>query len=69
MFGFKDKSLREKILFILGIFFSLFYLALGLLFVFYSNMPFDMLSWQKYGFEVILIVYAIYRLVRLLRNT
>lgn len=68
MTRFRDKTTREKILLSVGIFFFLLYFLLGLLFVFYQHMPFDMQPWQKIGFGVVLIAYAVFRLVRLIRN-
>lgn len=54
---------------VLGIAFFVVYLGLGLAFVFVKNMPFDMSPTLRVGFGVVLIVYAGFRLYRLVKQS
>jgi len=62
---YRRKSPGRKALFIMGVLFFLLYFGLGLIFVFVKNLPFNMMPAVKMGFGVVLMVYALFRAVRL----
>ena len=69
--SFKQKSLGQKILFFLGLFFSLLYFTLGSMFVYlyWMEIPlFDILPVLQLAFGILLIVYAIFRLFRIIKQ-
>jgi hypothetical protein len=61
---YKKKSLKERFLLFIGILFFLIYLTLGVLFLFWESSPFNLQPKYRIAFGVILIVYAITRLLR-----
>jgi len=63
-----QKSLLRRFLFILGIVFFLMYLVLGLLIIFWKDLPFAFTKYQRWGFGALLIVYAFFRFIRLIQN-
>lgn len=64
----KHKEPKQKFLFILGSIILLLYFSLGLLFLCYKNMPFDMSPLAKTGFGILLIAYAVFRFFRLVKG-
>ncbi|TDD76251.1 hypothetical protein E0F89_08490 [Flavobacterium caseinilyticum] len=64
----KKKSLRERFLLVLGIFFFLLYFVLGLFIIFMKNFPLEMGQIYRVAFGVILIVYASFRFFRIIND-
>jgi len=62
---YRRKSTGRKALFIMGVLFFLLYFGLGVIFVFVKNLPFNMMPAVKTGFGIVLMVYALFRAVRL----
>lgn len=67
--AFKQKSLQQRFLFFVGLVMLLLYLALGLLFVFWKDIPFNIDKTYRILFGVLLIVYSVIRFGRLLRQS
>lgn len=65
---FKQKSPQQRFLFILGLVMFSFYLVLGLMFMFWDDMPFDIERKYRVAFAALLIVYAVIRFYRILKN-
>jgi hypothetical protein len=63
--NFKQKSPQQRFLFIFGLIILLFYLALGVLLIFWKDIPFDIKPTYRIVFGLLLIVYAIIRFFRL----
>ncbi len=63
--NFKQKSPQQRFLFIFGLIILLFYLALGLLLIFWRDIPFAIQPTYRILFGILLIVYAIIRFFRL----
>jgi len=63
-----QKSPKERFLLVLGIFFFLIYLVLGLAVIFWKKLPLDLSPFYRTAFGVVLIVYAALRFLRLLQN-
>jgi cytochrome c biogenesis protein CcdA len=68
MDNFKKKSLQERFLLVLGIFFFLIYLTLGILIIFYDELPLYMPQSYRIVFGVILILYSFMRFMRFFNN-
>jgi uncharacterized membrane protein (DUF485 family) len=62
--NFKKKSLKERFLLVIGMFFFLMYLVLGLIIIFWKNMPITMQPKYRIAFGILLIVYAYIRFTR-----
>jgi uncharacterized membrane protein (DUF485 family) len=67
--NFKQKSPQQRFLFIFGLIILLFYLALGVLLIFWKDIPFDIQPTYRIIFGLLLIVYAIIRFFRLNNQT
>lgn len=63
---FKEKSLKERFLFVMGMLVFLAYFILGLIFIFWKSMPIAMESVYRMSFGVLLIVYSLIRFVRVI---
>jgi uncharacterized membrane protein (DUF485 family) len=63
--NFKQKSPQQRFLFIFGLIILLFYFALGILLIFWKDIPFDIQPTYRILFGILLIVYAIIRFFRL----
>jgi hypothetical protein len=69
MFGktiinFKEKSLKERFLLVIGILFFLIYLGLGLIIIFWKEFPINMKPSYRVAFGILLIVYSFFRFMR-----
>lgn len=69
MFGktiinFKEKSLKERFLLVIGILFFLIYLGLGLIIIFWKEFPINMKPSYRVVFGIVLIVYSFFRFMR-----
>ncbi|RDI51173.1 hypothetical protein IQ02_02408 [Flavobacterium glaciei] len=64
----KKKSLKERFLLVLGIFFFLLYFVLGLFIIFMKNFPLEMGQVYRVAFGVILIAYASFRFFRIIND-
>ena len=62
--NFKKKSLSERFLLILGIFFFVIYFILGITIIFWKEFPIVMDTKYRIALGVILIVYAMLRFIR-----
>jgi hypothetical protein len=71
---FKQKSPKQRFLFILGLFFFVLFLCLGLVFIFWDNISrlnqfeTSINSQQRLYFGVLLVFYGIYRFLKLMNN-
>lgn len=65
-FFFKQKPLKERFLFILGLITFICFVGLGLMVMFWKKLPLNLSANQKYLFGIVIIVYAILRFSRLL---
>jgi hypothetical protein len=63
--NFRQKSPQQRFLFIFGLIILLFYFALGLLLIFWKDIPFDIKPTYRVLFGILLIAYAILRFYRL----
>jgi uncharacterized membrane protein (DUF485 family) len=61
---YKKKSLKGRFLFVIGMCFFLLYLVLGLLIIFWKELPLTMSGNFRLLFGVALIVYALLRFIR-----
>jgi len=66
---FKQKSLQQRFLFFVGLVMLLFYLSLGLLLIFWSDIPFQIDKGYRIAFGILLIVYTVIRFGRLMRSS
>ena len=70
----KQKSPKQRFLFILGLFFFVLFLCLGLVFIFWDNISrlnqfeTSINSQQRLYFGVLLVFYGIYRFLKLMNN-
>ncbi|MDY0089679.1 MAG: hypothetical protein RBR78_04860 [Flavobacteriaceae bacterium] len=64
----KKKSLKERFILIIGILFFLIYLGLGLIVIFWKNLPLQMEYKYRIAFGILLIVYALIRFYRFFRE-
>jgi uncharacterized membrane protein (DUF485 family) len=65
---FRQKSPQQRFLFILGLVMLMLYLALGILLIFWKDIPFDITTTYRILFGVLLIAYAILRFYRLINK-
>ncbi|MCX2452722.1 hypothetical protein OQX61_15695 [Pedobacter sp. PLR] len=61
-----QKSPQQRFLFILGLVMFTFYFVLGLLLIFWTDIPFEIQKTYRILFGVLLIVYAAIRFARLI---
>jgi len=61
---FQKKSLNERFLLFIGILFFLIYLTLGLIIIFWENLPLKMPLKYRIAFGILLIVYSFIRFLR-----
>lgn len=66
---FKQKSLQQRFLFFVGLVMLLFYLFLGIFLIFWEDIPFEIEKTYRILFGVLLIVYAVLRFGRLLKQS
>ncbi|OKS89451.1 hypothetical protein [Mucilaginibacter polytrichastri] len=64
----KQKSLKRRFLLILGATTFVFILALGLMIMFWSQMPLQLTKWQRIAFGSLVIIYAVLRFSRLFKK-
>jgi cytochrome c biogenesis protein CcdA len=64
----KQKSLKRRFLLILGATTFVFILALGLMIMFWSQMPLQLTKWQRIAFGSLVIIYAVLRFARLFKK-
>ncbi len=62
--NFKEKSLKERFLLVIGILFFLIYLGLGLIIIFWKEFPINMKPSYRIAFGIVLIVYSFFRFMR-----
>jgi uncharacterized membrane protein (DUF485 family) len=60
----KKKSLKERFLLVLGMFFFLMYFVIGLVIIFWRALPIAMEYKYRVAFGILLIVYSFIRFVR-----
>lgn len=65
---FKQKSPQQRFLFILGLVMLTMYFALGLLMIFWKDIPFEIAPTYRILFGILLIGYAIIRFYRLINQ-
>jgi hypothetical protein len=63
-----QKSPQQRFLFVFGIIFFLMYLCLGLMIIFWKEIPLSLSYNGRLGFGILLIVYAVFRFIRLMQN-
>jgi hypothetical protein len=63
--NFRQKSPQQRFLFIFGLIILLLYFALGVLLIFWKDIPFDIKPTYRILFGLLLIGYAILRFYRL----
>ena len=66
--NYQKKSLNERFLLFIGILFFLIYLTLGLIIIFWENLPLKMSLVYRIAFGILLIVYSFIRFLRLLNT-
>jgi uncharacterized membrane protein (DUF485 family) len=64
----EKKSPKQRFLLVIGIIFFLLYLFLGIMVIFWKQFPLEMEFKYRIAFGVLLIVYAIIRFLRLIRE-
>lgn len=65
---FQKKSLKERFLLVIGVLLFLVYLVLGLIVIFWKEMPISMPTAYRIAFGVILIVYSFVRFLRFFKS-
>jgi hypothetical protein len=65
---FKQKSPQQRFLFILGLVMLSLYLVLGILLIFWKDIPFDITPTYRILFGLLLIAYAVLRFYRLINK-
>lgn len=65
---FKQKSPQQRFLFILGLVMLTMYFALGVLMIFWKDIPFEIAPTYRILFGILLIGYAIIRFYRLINQ-
>ena len=63
-----QKSPKVRFLLVLGIVFFLIYFILGLTVIFWKDFPITLPATYRIAFGVLLIVYAFFRFIRLIKN-
>jgi hypothetical protein len=72
--NFKQKSPIQRFLFILGLFLFLLFLSIGIVFIFWNNIPklnqleTKINSQQRFYFGILLVVYGAYRFLKLMNK-
>ncbi|RZJ69923.1 MAG: hypothetical protein EOO49_15945 [Flavobacterium sp.] len=66
---YEKKSPKKRFLLIIGIFFFMVYLFLGLAVIFWKDFPINMEFKYRVAFGVLLIVYALFRFYRFFKET
>lgn len=64
----EKKSPKQRFLLVIGLIVFMLYLILGLIFILVKQIPFNLTDTGRYAFGGLLIVYALYRFVRLSRQ-
>lgn len=64
----KKKSLKERFLLFMAILFFLIYLTLGFMVIFWKKLPLNLPQNYRYAFGGLLIVYALFRSVRIFKS-
>ncbi len=64
----RQKSPTKRFLSVLGLFMFGFYFVLGLVIIFWKNMPLEMDKNLRLMFGALLIIYSFFRFVRLWQN-
>ena len=67
-FDNRQKSLKRRFLLILGAITAVCVLALGLMIIFWENMLPQLTGYQRTGFGVLIMIYAVLRFARLLKR-
>jgi hypothetical protein len=67
-FDSKQKSLKRRFLLILGAVTGVCVLGLGLMIIFWKDMLPQLTGFQRTGFGVLIMIYAVLRFARLLRK-
>jgi|JI61114DRNA_FD_contig_123_49390_length_740_multi_3_in_0_out_2_2 uncharacterized membrane protein (DUF485 family) len=62
--NFKEKSLKERFLLVIGLCFFLMYFVLGLILIFWKELPIAMEQKYRVVFGIVLIVYSFFRFIR-----
>ncbi len=63
-----QKSPQQRFLFVFGLIFFLLYFALGIMVIFWKELPLQLSSNGRLAFGLLLIGYSFLRFVRLLQN-
>ncbi|ALM49731.1 hypothetical protein AMR72_12940 [Flavobacterium psychrophilum] len=63
-----QKSPLQRFLFVLGIVFFLMYFVLGMMIIFWKEIPLTLTYNGRLAMGILLIVYSFYRFIRLLQN-
>ncbi len=66
--NFKEKSLKERFLLVIGILFFSIYLVMGLAIIFWKKLPLNLPQSYRVALGVLLIVYSFFRFTRLLKS-
>lgn len=64
---FKQKSLAQRFLFLMGILFLMLYFVLGSLFILWKDIPLTLPYNNRLAFGILLILYAIFRFIRIIK--
>jgi len=64
----KQKSLKRRFLFILGVLVVVCLMTMGLMVIFWSAMPLNMTTTQKRIFGGVILLYALIRIPRLFKK-
>jgi hypothetical protein len=67
-FDNRQKSLKRRFLLILGAITAVCVLGLGLMIIFWENMLPQLTGYQRTGFGVLIMIYAVLRFARLLKK-
>jgi uncharacterized membrane protein (DUF485 family) len=62
------KSPKQRFFLVIGTIFLLIYFGLGIILLFVKELPFNLNSFQRIAFGILLIVYAIIRFLRILKD-
>ena len=65
----EKKSLKERFLLVIGIFFFLIYLSFGLAILFWDKLPLKMPQNYRIALGLIIIVYAFLRFIRFFQKS
>jgi uncharacterized membrane protein (DUF485 family) len=63
-----QKSPVQRFLFVLGIVFFLMYFVLGIMIIFWEQIPINLTYNGRLAMGILLIAYSFYRFIRLLQN-